>query len=426
MDLIPPDDECNIYKWHADVVGYNMDVTVNYLDLDEVAGNYLIISPGPSLVQDEASVVLTGIIQTTKKIRVMDHNEMSVLLVTQNKITNGTRKNNGFQLSYEAFGELTTEPSTTTSRPTPPPAPSDVDDDISVYVSGITPPQFYKKRGSFKEVVAEMANDYCSESKNIQLQKNATSSDVRLQLITECPRTWPNWETCIKVNLTIPLHVLGSDYQLDRTSLEEMWNKYAKKGLEKINLKVYQVPDNEEMLHLWLYISLGVVAIFTLLMIVVWRLDLFNTSNKKGTAPPFGRVSTASTDSWISNSYQEVPPMTDLLYDDTYNKTRANEDNITSPKTLNTSHDERTKSLDEFGAAFYFQNRVSNIGYDNPSFDVSSEQHHQKNTNTDDFSSDDESMLGANTMNNTRPNHDHLYEAPKQVTYQDQNNESAL
>lgn len=46
MDLIPPDDECNIYKWHADVVGYNMDVTVNYLDLDEVAGNYLIISPG--------------------------------------------------------------------------------------------------------------------------------------------------------------------------------------------------------------------------------------------------------------------------------------------------------------------------------------------------------------------------------------------
>ncbi|KDR21996.1 hypothetical protein L798_03019 [Zootermopsis nevadensis] len=118
--------------------------------------------------------------------------------------------------------------------------------------------------------------------------------------------------------------------------------------------------------------------------------------------------------------------MTDLLYDDTYNKTRANEDNITSPKTLNTSHDERTKSLDEFGAAFYFQNRVSNIGYDNPSFDVSSEQHHQKNTNTDDFSSDDESMLGANTMNNTRPNHDHLYEAPKQVTYQDQNNESAL
>jgi hypothetical protein len=45
-------------------------------------------------------------------------------------------------------------------------------------------------------------------------------------------------------------------------------------------MQMYQVPDTEEMLHLWLYISLGVAAIFTLLMIVMWRLDLFNTSNK--------------------------------------------------------------------------------------------------------------------------------------------------
>jgi hypothetical protein len=47
-------------------------------------------------------------------------------------------------------------------------------------------------------------------------------------------------------------------------------------------------------------------------------------------------------------------------------------------------------------AAFFFGNRVSNTGYENPSFDVSSEQHHTRNTNyTDDFSSDDESQ--ANT-----------------------------
>lgn len=83
-------------------------------------------------------------------------------------------------------------------------------------------------------------NFFCDQIKifKVTLCELFRSSDVRLQLITECPRTWPNWETCIKVNLTIPLHVLGSDYQLDRTSLEEMWNKYAKKGLEKMNLKV--------------------------------------------------------------------------------------------------------------------------------------------------------------------------------------------
>jgi hypothetical protein len=38
---------CNIFKWYVPPVsGYNMDVTINYLDLDEAAGDYLIISPG--------------------------------------------------------------------------------------------------------------------------------------------------------------------------------------------------------------------------------------------------------------------------------------------------------------------------------------------------------------------------------------------
>jgi hypothetical protein len=60
-------------------------------------------------------------------------------------------------------------------------------------------------------------------------------------------------------------------------------------------------------------------------------------------------------------------------------------------------------SLSTVGAAFYFQNRVSNIGYDNPSFDISSEQQHQNNTeNTDDFSSDDEPVSGANTAKDVK------------------------
>ena len=38
---------CNILKWYVPPVsGYDMDVTINYLDLDEAAGDFLIISPG--------------------------------------------------------------------------------------------------------------------------------------------------------------------------------------------------------------------------------------------------------------------------------------------------------------------------------------------------------------------------------------------
>jgi hypothetical protein len=45
-------------------------------------------------------------------------------------------------------------------------------------------------------------------------------------------------------------------------------------------VQVYQVPDTEETLYLWLYIFLGVAAVFTLLMVTLWRLDLFNAANK--------------------------------------------------------------------------------------------------------------------------------------------------
>jgi hypothetical protein len=47
LNAIPPAEGCNIFKWYVPPVnGYNVDVTINYLDLDEAAGDYLIISPG--------------------------------------------------------------------------------------------------------------------------------------------------------------------------------------------------------------------------------------------------------------------------------------------------------------------------------------------------------------------------------------------
>lgn len=71
---------------------------------------------------------------------------------------------------------------------------------------------------------------------------------------------------------------------------------------------------------------------------------------RKGATMPydsFGKVSTASTDSWISNSYQEVPPMTDFLYQDAYDKTPANQNITTSPNMLTVPCDEKPKLSDE-------------------------------------------------------------------------------
>jgi hypothetical protein len=49
LNATSPTEDCNVCKWHVTPVdGYNIDVTVDYLDLDEDAGDYLIISPGNS------------------------------------------------------------------------------------------------------------------------------------------------------------------------------------------------------------------------------------------------------------------------------------------------------------------------------------------------------------------------------------------
>lgn len=72
--------------------------------LSSVLSTYI---TGPSLVQDEASVVITGKIQKTKKFRVIDHNGMTILLVIPEGITNETWKDNNFMLSYELYGMCT-------------------------------------------------------------------------------------------------------------------------------------------------------------------------------------------------------------------------------------------------------------------------------------------------------------------------------
>jgi len=68
--------------------------------LSSVLSTYII---GPSLVKDEASVVITGEIKKPKMFRVVDHSDMTVLLVIPEGITNDTKKENFFKLSYEGM-----------------------------------------------------------------------------------------------------------------------------------------------------------------------------------------------------------------------------------------------------------------------------------------------------------------------------------
>jgi len=407
-----------IYKWHVSVNDsnvYDVNVTIISLNLDESAGNYLIISPGPSLVEDEASVVITGKIQNPKMFRVVDHGEMTILMVIPENITNVTWMENNFRLSYEG---IMREPDTTTPEHTSTtPAPSE-DRDITVYVEELNNIEFSSAR--FQEAVFNMTVAYCKET-SIKPCNLTGKEIVGLKEISVCPVTWPNWRRCRSITMTV--EVWPNPYELTRTSLEYMWKKHADIHLPDIDLQVSPGPDNDIIFHIWLPISLAVLVIFTLLLVALWHFDIFNTKKKKDSQlSEDQRISNLSSKTWVSNSsYQEVPPMTDISYDDIYIKPRENSEITTSTNTLSVSHEKPTTSSDQFSAAYHFQRQV----YDNPSFDHSSERHHSTKADYhDDPSSDDDSS--ATRSMDTKSHQDHLHTAPQEVTNDYNKHESAV
>jgi len=402
---------CQIYKWFIhddDIDGY--DVTINSLQLNENVSNYLIISPGPSLVPDEASVVITGTILKPSTFRVIDYNNMTILLVIQNT---GDTSTNSFRLSYKAYVLTTAMPDITTpSTPEPP--------DATVYVSTINNGKFNET--GLKAAVAEMANNFCNNT-GIPYLEITQPTNVTLST-SRCPTAWNNSENCYQIVMTVPVSVPeGHKYELSRSNLEDMWKTLAPAELPLLNLEEHQGPSNRENTRsegldpwlTWLWITLGVAVVFTILLVGLWHFDVFNTSNKKDPqVSPDTRGSKASKASWVSesSSYQEVPP--NFPQDNDYTKSSENRETATSTNTLPFSHER--PSSNQFAAAFHMQR----TGYDNRSFDHSSEQHHRPNTlYRDDFSSDDDSS--PRTSSDTQSHFDHLHPG-----YTRSKNESAL
>ncbi|PSN39347.1 hypothetical protein C0J52_25046 [Blattella germanica] len=351
----PANGPCIYYTWKVSVDGANVDITVENLDLDANSGDYLIISPGSSLKDDNENTIMTGKI-TSRKFRILRSSEMFLMLVIQGR-TQASDDFQGIKLTYKPYG--------------------------------IKPKDLVTKRDEFKQKMATMADAYCA-SKNITLLEATPIDNVVLDFITSCPSTWPDWETCTKIEVVLPVFVEeSSSYELTRTHIEEMWS-VQRTELESMGLQPYEEPNAEETMLIWVYVALGVVAVFTLILLAAWKTDVFSSNKKTSQFDPIGRlrISETSEDSWISitnsyQTYQEVPP---IFYDETIEKRPTIE---TAPNTLSIPEIEKPRQSEEFKAAVLFGTKR---GFDNPSFDIISEEipNERKNDHIDDFSSDEE------------------------------------
>nr|CAD7596346.1 unnamed protein product [Timema genevievae] len=165
----------------------------------------------------------------------------------------------------------------------------------------------------FKNAVKGMAVNFCTAN-SIDIIDNITEKNVVILYAAQCPITWPNSDTCVQVTMSVPVVVLNDTaYEMTTIHLYQMWNQYSARDalLQELGLKVYSVPRTELTMYTWMGVSLGCLAIFAIILVLVWRLDIFaNYSDRlSGVSESQPKMSTTSQKSWIELPYQEFPPM---------------------------------------------------------------------------------------------------------------------
>ncbi|CAG2053817.1 unnamed protein product [Timema podura] len=287
-------------------------------------GRWFLYAGGRRLV-DASVPVFTGKIRTPRKIRALTSTAVFIEFVAQP--SNDTQYT-GFTLTFQKYGEITTSTETSTEASTLPLAPQSVNAEFTVYLSGLTPVGFAQNITEFKTAVKGMAVNFCTAN-SIDIIDNYNKSflptnillyfsrekNVVILYAVQCPITWPNSDTCVQVTMSVPVVVLNDTaYEMTTIHLYQMWNQYSARDalLQELGLKVYSVPRTELTMYTWMGVSLGCLAIFAIILVLVWRLDIFanySDSRLSGVSESQPKMSTTSQKSWIELPYQEFPPM---------------------------------------------------------------------------------------------------------------------
>nr|CAD7415639.1 unnamed protein product [Timema poppensis] len=297
---------------------------------------YEVLEGGRRLV-DTSVPVFTGKIRTPRKIRALTSTAVFIEFVAQP--SNDTQYT-GFTLTFQKYGEITTSTETSTEASTLPVAPQSVNAEFTVYLSGLTPvvyqcmstplmepadamgdkcqppfapvpiigvrkpdfgtaQQFAQNITEFKTAVKGMAVSFCTVN-NINIIDNITEKNVIISYAVQCPITWPNSDKCVQVTMSIPVVVLNDTaYEMTTIHLYQMWNQYSARDtlLQELGLKVYSVPRTEVTMYTWMGVSLGCLAIFAIILVMVLNVLMRLSRFRPGT--------TASVKIW---KYQGMTP----------------------------------------------------------------------------------------------------------------------
>ncbi|XP_053692441.1 uncharacterized protein LOC128740891 [Sabethes cyaneus] len=291
----------NSYENFTVTGGIGVQVTIHNLDLDHES-DFLYIRGGSTNDKDEKGPVLTGTIKEPIQFLIAHTTTFSVHFVSQHAETE-EQTHAGYRLTYAPFGTVVspTTPSTTEMI-----VPRDelqwLRKEISISRTMMASVETWPL---IKNALVNASNAFI-EQRQLKYQF-ARVEDIRI-LAQKCPDTWPNYEECVSLEFAIPLRPLVAvleedsegfgldgkakirgrgfislttteepvqEYQLTVDNLEQMWTDFGAMALAEVGVEVYQMPENESVLLIWIAISLCVLAAFIFVLYSIWKIDFF-------------------------------------------------------------------------------------------------------------------------------------------------------
>lgn len=73
---------------------------------------------------------------------------------------------------------------------------------------------------------------------------------------------WPGSENCVEIRYALPIILKNKDYELERTSLEDMWENYGRDVFEDVGWQAYEVPDTSTSFMWWIVVCCIILVVF--------------------------------------------------------------------------------------------------------------------------------------------------------------------
>lgn len=277
--------------------GIGVQITIHDLDLDPTS-DFLHIRGGSVNDTNEKGPTFTAKLDEPLRFLIAHTTTFSIRFLSQHKEGSEPHGHRGFRLTYAPFGTRM-EPTTTTT--TEPPVPQEeyqwIRKEISVSQTMMLALDTWSK------VRAELANASNMFVEKHKLKyKPCKPEDIRI-VAQKCPDTWPNYEECVTLRFAVPLRPVPveedqspqglsglfgksyisvstteppkQEYQLSEANLERMWSEYGALALAQIGIEAYKMPENSQILLIWIAISLCIVAAFIFVLYSIWKIDFF-------------------------------------------------------------------------------------------------------------------------------------------------------